>query len=570
MKKNIIVLLFFVSICFSQESKRPLRLENLTQRYVDFDNAQQYDSISKILFEYESLPNLSLLEKQILYFFKGNLNTRILKFEDGFLNYKKSLAFYDKSKAATRPYAICLACISDLYFTKKKYKEANAYALKAKMFVPKEYYFEYINIRIINAYYNYLTKDYTKSLTNYTEVEKFIVENKDECKLSEVQIKKAELLSAMGDFEMALSLVNKSIQRSSKCKHDVVVRNARITKEKILREHDLLKEALIEKDSITIAEEKLGLDIRNQKIDQLETQYKTKLKEQQNKTLTLINSEKEKTLDKQKRILIIGAIGIFILSLLLYFVFKLSKKQKQTNKILALQNEKIEENNKTLNRLNLLNQKIFSVISHDFKGPITTLQFTLSKSNSIFSDNSEIKNYINDISNQLTQSDAMLNNLLDWAKTELITTNTEFNIFNLHNCVLLAIADNQIKISEKSIQIVNNILPENNIQFNEAVLKIVLRNIINNAVKFSYENSKIEISYTNNEIFITDYGKGIDAKKLSKLFTQNVNAGLGTNLETGFGMGLYLCYELMQKNNGSIIAENNTKNGVTFIIKLKN
>jgi two-component system, sensor histidine kinase and response regulator len=568
--KQLVFFLVLFQVSFAQEPKTPERLVKLSKMYIAFEGQQNFDSISKMLYKYESLPDMILIEKQVLYFFKGNLNSRISKFDDALVDYKKSISFYDKSKKATRPYSICLAHIADLYFTKKRYKEANDYAFKAKQFIIKDYYFEYINIRMIIGYNYFLNKDYKNSLSYYNEVEKVIIENKDDCKLPELQIKKAQLISAKGDFNNAILLINKTIKKAIECKQDVIVKNARLAKSEILADNNQLKAALKEKDSVNIMEEKLDIESRNRKIDELETKYETKLKEQENTSLKQINLEKESTLKKQQWALIFSILGISILIGLLYFVYKLSKKQKETNKVLAIQNKKIEENNSSLNRLNILNQKIFSVISHDFKGPITTLKMMLTKNNEFIANDSPLKNYINDINNQLGQSDEMLDNLLGWAKTELGSDGENKSQINLKNTIEIACKELFYKAKEKKI-IINNLIDENiSINFNASVLNIVLRNIINNAIKFSFENGVIDVSFHENCISIKDYGKGIEPKKLEKLFQQNVNPGLGTQYESGFGLGLYLCSELINKNKGSISATNNQDKGCTFKIILPN
>jgi signal transduction histidine kinase len=247
------------------------------------------------------------------------------------------------------------------------------------------------------------------------------------------------------------------------------------------------------------------------------------------------------------------------------FAFFLFRAIKQRNKI----NVKLDSANKDLNRLNVLNQKIFSVISHDFKGPITTLKMMLSKED-IINQSSSISTYLKDIKQQLDQSDNMLNSLLDWAKTELMVNIANKNEINLKNTVATACNELSAKAQDKKITL-NNTIPEGSTaNFNASVLGIVLRNVLSNAIKFSFENTEIDIFYAENSLFIKDYGKGIDAKKLEKLFKQNLNPGLGTHFESGFGIGLYLCQELMIKNNGILSVENNQTEGCTFRITLSN
>jgi signal transduction histidine kinase len=101
----------------------------------------------------------------------------------------------------------------------------------------------------------------------------------------------------------------------------------------------------------------------------------------------------------------------------------------------------------------------------------------------------------------------------------------------------------------------------------------VLRNIVTNAIKFSYPNSEIFLdAHQNGEniiISIIDEGKGMSDKQLSNLFKiENVSSTEGTGGETGSGLGLIICKEFVHANNGEIWAESKKDIGTTFFIAL--
>lgn len=135
------------------------------------------------------------------------------------------------------------------------------------------------------------------------------------------------------------------------------------------------------------------IQTRNIRIDSFQTANKIKLKDQQNKNLKRINNSKEIKLQKQKAALVASLIGISLLVILLYCIFVLTRKQKLNNEKLKLQKAEIEDKNKELKRLNLLHQKIFTVISHDFKEPITTLKVLLDNEEVLSSENKTVSLY---------------------------------------------------------------------------------------------------------------------------------------------------------------------------------
>ena len=202
-------------------------------------------------------------------------------------------------------------------------------------------------------------------------------------------------------------------------------------------EHKFLDNAYKYKHNNQLLTEK----IYSSELSQSLADFKTQEKDLENAKLKQVNSEKENILSKQ-RILILGiSIGLLILSVLVYFLYN---SIKQRNKI----NVKLDSVNKDLKRLNLLNQKIFSVISHDFKGPITTLRMMLSK-DEIINQNYNIGSYLKDIKQQLDQSDNMLNSLLDWAKIELMVNISTADEINLKNSVATACNELSAKAQEK-------------------------------------------------------------------------------------------------------------------------
>lgn len=105
------------------------------------------------------------------------------------------------------------------------------------------------------------------------------------------------------------------------------------------------------------------------------------------------------------------------------------------------------------------------------------------------------------------------------------------------------------------------------------MINTVLRNLIHNALKFSYENGTVKIhSYLKEDFVVTsieDEGIGISEKELSALFSIDKDTQkLGTKDEKGTGLGLVLCKEFVSKNKGHIWAEGHEKKGCKFSFSL--
>jgi signal transduction histidine kinase len=565
--KYLVLLFFLYSTSLCSQEISPV-MKQLRENLNHYDNLNQLDSIGYLIEHHLAKNNLSAFELQLGLFFQGNYYSKIERPSDAILALRKSIALRGEGKESKKIYYKSLFVLSDLYFTKKEYKKAFYYAnlCRNKLSATNKAN-DYIVLHLIIGYYYYITYDHKRSMQEFLLAER-AAKRYDPCKLSEVYVKKARIYGRKNQLDKAKKAISESIKIADSCNALENKINALKTLREILVEHGEFEAAQNTFEKIDYLGGIKDRKIRNIKIDSFEIATKIKLKEQQNVYLKQINSTKEEKLKKQKMALIISLLGIVVLIVLLSSIVILTKKQRIANKKLQLQKEQIEVKNNDLKRLNLLHQKIFTVISHDFKEPITTLRVLLDKEEIIRNENKVVSSYINAIRQQLEQSDAMLTSLLDWAKMELITTLSDNSEIELYNFVTVACKELKHQLKPKNIAIENKVAKGTIIVFNPAILSIVLRNIINNAIKFSYENSVICVEYENNEIRVKDFGKGIEQKKIDKLFRQNINPGVGTNLESGFGIGLYLCQELMLKNNGTLGVFNNESVGCTFKIVL--
>ena len=237
---------------------------------------------------------------------------------------------------------------------------------------------------------------------------------------------------------------------------------------------------------------------------------------------------------------------------------------KRSRDYIALQNRELSE-------LNSMKDKLFSIIAHDLRNPVgSILGFSeiLDQTYEKLSED-ERRQYIKIIRTSGKNMYALLTDLLEWARSQLGRIETQFE--NIH---LKALADKTIdlsliKMKEKNITIINGITESCTAYANETMIRGVLRNLISNALKFTASGGKINlISKEENglvRIEISDTGIGISPENLTKLFRldQNITTP-GTSDETGTGLGLILCKDFIEKNNGRISVESEIGKGTTF------
>ncbi len=286
------------------------------------------------------------------------------------------------------------------------------------------------------------------------------------------------------------------------------------------------------------------------------------LKTLKDKAVLSLQIEKDKN---QKLFLYILVVLIIAFALFLFNRFRISTKQKQQ---IEQTNKKLELANKDLGRQHTLNQKIFSVISHDFRGPILSLKLLLDGFKKKTSD-SAMKEYVDNVSHEVTNANEILNNLLNWARTEISIRDFETTSTAITSIYTATIVEFEQKLQAKNLHLNAAILKEDSIELPPDILRIALRNLLSNAIKFSFENAIIKVVYDAklSALSVIDFGKGMSELTKNKLFIKEVDTELGTNNEEGFGMGLYILNELLHKYNYKITVESELNKGACFTIQ---
>ena len=232
---------------------------------------------------------------------------------------------------------------------------------------------------------------------------------------------------------------------------------------------------------------------------------------------------------------------------------------------------KIELQARELSQANALKDKMFSVISHDLRSPVSSIKLALDFiSKGLVKPTDELFNEtIEGLVKTTDEAYILLENLLGWAKSQsnILTVYPE----SLDLKPLASSIAGLLKLTSenKKISIENNI-PEGITVFADMqMIQSVLRNLLSNALKFTPENGSIEMNALemNTEVIISikDSGVGISEPSLKRIFDQDQPVKtLGTNKESGSGLGLILCKDFVEKNGGKIWVESEKGKGSTF------
>ncbi len=227
-----------------------------------------------------------------------------------------------------------------------------------------------------------------------------------------------------------------------------------------------------------------------------------------------------------------------------------------------------------VDNLNQIKDKLFSIISHDLRGPIVSLKGIVSLFNQEALTAEELKSLSKDLEKDLHNTSYLMDNLLAWSKSQLDGMELKKSKLLIADAFqqLLSLYENQIEA--KALFIENKIQADAEVYVDKEMIQIALRNLLSNAIKFTPHGGKIIIKAHIEKkvciIEVSDNGIGIDAKKLSKLFQLDKMNLIGTSSASGAGIGLLLVKEFIDLNNGTIYCDSSLGVGTTFKLRLPN
>ncbi len=237
--------------------------------------------------------------------------------------------------------------------------------------------------------------------------------------------------------------------------------------------------------------------------------------------------------------------------------------------------ETIKLQNEELIKMNASKDKFFSIIAHDLKNPFNSI---LGFSEHLIVQVNE-KNYeqIAEFAGIIRQSSIramdLLMNLIEWALAQSGRIEFKPEYFEINTIISEVILLMKGNADQKAIIITNKLSSDIQVYADKAMLSTVLRNLISNAIKFTKPEGRITIlaEEKQNEltVSISDNGVGLSKERIDKLFeiTEKYSTS-GTQNEKGTGLGLILCKEFIEKNNGKIWVESEVGIGTTFYFSI--
>jgi signal transduction histidine kinase len=251
------------------------------------------------------------------------------------------------------------------------------------------------------------------------------------------------------------------------------------------------------------------------------------------------------------------------------------REQEEKEKLeqeVTLRTREIKLQNVQLEEVNNVKDKLFSVVSHDIKGPLNSLHLalTLAKSGTLSSE--EFQQLSGRLEMRLVQTTEFIDNLLQWAKLQMRGETFEPEDINLVGLVSEAVRLLEPECVQKNISLKNSITGSLGAFADMNMIRSVIRNLLTNAIKFTRREGTITLNayQVDNRIIlsIADTGVGIPPDSRDRLFTPTSPTTQGTQQERGTGLGLLLCKQFVERNGGRIWFESEVDKGTTFYFSL--
>jgi signal transduction histidine kinase len=237
----------------------------------------------------------------------------------------------------------------------------------------------------------------------------------------------------------------------------------------------------------------------------------------------------------------------------------------------------LKENESRLKDLNAAKDKFFSIISHDLRSPFNCIigycDLLIERVDK--QDYRKVEKYSRVIHEASWRAMNLLTDLTDWSRSQ--TGKLEFhpesiNINSLVNETLECVLDSA---EQKEIQLEKTLPLNISVYADKSMLKTILRNLVNNAIKFTHPGGKVIIAARNRpgevRFSVIDNGIGISAEVIRNLFRIDKSTSTpGTNFETGSGLGLLICKEFVEFHKGQIWVVSQPGEGSKFNFTIPN
>lgn len=500
-------------------------------------------------------------------------------------NYKQALIELDRAltliHSDTGRIAEVYSQRSYVYFSKEDYDKAISaaqYALKLNLSVNATG-----NVAVLYARLGgiYRCKQNYKAALDYDDVAYSLSKKTFNKRLrAKVYIEYALVNNALHKYDLAIEYAKKGASLADSI--GVIDAEANAYKA-MVSSYELkndLKRALIFQKKYTAINDSINTVTKLKTVKLIQNYYALNSKLEKIKSIEVSDIENKAKIKAQTRLILILSVSLIILISLLFITFYLYKQKKFLSSKLRIQHnalldqkQLIELQATDLQSVNGLKDKLLAVIGHDLRTPLANMSNIVEMFNDGYLTEQEVVSLMKEIAPVVKGAELTLSNLTEWAGSQIRGRNvncTNVDIF------LLGVEMEQTfthHLQRKNIEFNNKAYAGQSVLADENHIKVILRNLVSNAIKFTGNKGQITLAtkIEGNSIIVsvTDTGKGMKVEEIEKLFSINTHfSHSGTSGERGTGIGLLLCKELVELNGGKLSLKSTVGKGTSFYFSL--
>jgi signal transduction histidine kinase len=503
--------------------------------------------------------------------FLSRLNIGVLY--GGMDDYEKALTYYED--------ALNVALQNNLkQYLYVLYNNIGTAKTKVGQFIEAEEYlfraqdiFEQINPKSPEIIANHNLGELKRKTGDFNEAEDYLMlslENASKVNLIEAKyhnyLELGRLYLGVNNFEQALQYFNNTIQVAKELDNQDFEKEAQLELYKTYERGRNYKEALDSYERYTAITDSLKQVTQERDLANLESQIELRRQNEINDLLEDKQQQQEARIRTQTFLIVSGGVILILIIALLIVLYQNSKEREQFLREIQAQKQVLEELNKSKDH-------VFAVVSHDLRSPLTSVLGIIDLIREDVLNGNDLKRLIDDVDQSVRQNVNVIEDLLTWAKDQL--SGIELNLSTIHlNSVLTDIITTHSFLAvRKNVELKNKLDGGKYvITADQNLLRVVLRNLISNAVKYTEEKGFVEIDAQQKKekvvITVKDNGMGIPESAKKKIFHSRTWTRVGTKNEKGSGFGLSITKEFVEKMNGRVWFESEEGKGTTFFVEL--
>jgi signal transduction histidine kinase len=411
----------------------------------------------------------------------------------------------------------------------------------------------YVKLGDISKARNFLKEAYDRSMNS---------SNTRSAIIALTQLGHAEFKA--GDYDKSGQYLNQAMDLALKYQQLNSIREIMDARGRVLLIQGKYKEAAENFQSLVLLTDSLRSKEKTRQIENLKITHSQEKKDAEIAVLSLDN----KITSLQRNMLALAMI-ILVLTVVGFSMRFRLKRQRETKFMLESQ---VKERTLALEESNNLKDKLFSIIGHDLRSPVNSLNSILDMLTKENISREEFLSFAGELKHQVQETSVLLENLLRWSKNRI---SSEAPVLKLVSLNMLLQRNRNLFLYEsqkKEIDITISCDPALKIRVNEQEFDLIIRNLLINAIKYSYRGGVIRLvaekMTTHTYIVVQDFGMGMDEKQRHNVFTPDLQSIRGTENEKGSGLGLLLCYELAKRNKSTITCDTEEGRGTVFTIEV--